>query len=101
MRVATVSPARSRASGAVCCILAASSYAAIRESSRVSPSLTAAWLRLSCSSTASPSRWLSAVMKPAEAGGNKSGIGRGAPASRIVPWCDCGRNPDVKFPLAL
>ena len=41
------------------------------------------------------------VRKPADAGGNSSGIGRGEPASRIVPWCDWGRKPDVKLPLAL
>ena len=27
--------------------------------------------------------------------------GRDKPAARIVPWCDWGRKPDVKFPLAL
>ena len=28
-------------------------------------------------------------------------IGRGEPASRIVPWCDWGKKPEVKLPLAL
>ena len=34
-------------------------------------------------------------------GAKRSGIGRGAAALMIVPWCDIGRKPDVKLPLAL
>ena len=65
------------------------------------PGCCAAWRGSIRSRTARPSRSLSGVRNPADEGGNRSGIGRGAPASRITPWCDCGKKPEVKLPLAL